>query len=93
MPPSPNAKPKNRPATVPTRKRHELLAVDDDRRKADARMSPIGTLRNASPEQIRVRQRERERQTPRIENQMTNLRPNRSPSAPPATVPTATDAR
>ena len=31
--------------------------------------------------------------TPRIENQMTNLRPNRSPSAPPTTVPTATAAR
>ena len=30
---------------------------------------------------------------PRIENQMTYLRPKRSPSGPPATVPTATAAR
>ena len=29
----------------------------------------------------------------RIDAQITNLRPNRSPSAPPATVPIATDAR
>ena len=53
-------------------------------------MRPMGTDRRARPEQADVRQRQVKGRTPRIEPQMTALRPKRSPNGPPMMVPAAT---
>ena len=79
---------------MPTRPGHELLPVDDDRRErrgqheADDDAQRRSSRRGPTYGRASVNG-----STPRIENQMTYLRPNRSPSGPPAKVPTATAAR
>ncbi len=61
--------------------------------KAEASSRPMTTVSGPVQNRPACGNSRENGSTPRIENQITVLRPNRSPSGPPATVPAATAAR
>ncbi len=92
-PPSPKARPKNSPEMRPTFPGTSSWAYTRMAEKAEDSTSPMMTVRavvQASPAYGRAREKG---STPRMEAQMTRLRPMRSPMGPPSTVPAAAAPR
>src|SRR5829696_5994224 len=92
-PARPNDSPKNSPEIVPTLPGTRSIAYTTIAEEADARVSPITTVRiavHASPTCGKARVNGI---NPRIEPQITDLRPIRSPTGQPISDPTATAAR
>ena len=71
---------------------YQLLPVNHDGRKGRGRDQSCDHRHGSGPEQTPCGNKV-VAMAPGIENQITNLRPKRSPNGPPASVPTAMDAR
>ena len=89
----PNARPKNSPEIMPTLPGTSSCAYTRIAENAEARITPMGTLSTPVQNRFACGSTSVNGRMPRIENQMTYLRPMRSPIGPPANVPTATAAR
>src|SRR3954454_19950842 len=92
-PPIPKAKPKNKPDTVPTLPGSKSCAYTKMAEKAEARISPMNTLKMVVQKRFTWGSNNVKGATPKIENQMTYFLPKRSPSGPPRNVPTAVENR
>ncbi len=89
MPPIPNAKPKNNPDTAPTLPGMSSWANTRMAENADANISPMMKLKIPVHNRPTCGSSIEKGATPRMENQMTRLRPTRSPIGPPKSVPRA----
>src|SRR5882672_2296905 len=90
IPPSPNASPKKVPDIVPTFVGTSSCAKTKIVENADARINPITTLKIPVQNKFAYGSISVNGKTPRIEYQITTLRPMRSPTGPPKNVPAAT---
>jgi len=72
---------------------NQFLREHHNRREGGGQDEADYDAEDAGPKEINVRQYQRERHTPRIEHQMTYLRPMRSPIGPPIRVPAAVEPR
>src|SRR5579864_2047577 len=93
MPPRPNARPKKNPETVPILPGNSSCAKTKIVENADARINPITTLRMLVQNRLAYGSSSVNGSTPRMEYQITTLRPMRSPTGPPKNVPAATAPR
>src|SRR6266404_313723 len=93
IPPNPNASPKKNPETVPTLPGTSSCAKTRIVENAEARISPITTLKIPVQNKFAYGSSSVNGSTPRIEYQITTLRPMRSPTGPPKNVPAATAPR
>ena len=89
----PNAKPKNNPAIVPTLPGINSCAYTRIAENADDRINPITTVSTLVQNKSTCGNSSVNGNTPRIETQITYLRPTRSPTGPPTSVPNATAPR
>ena len=71
----------------------QLLGYTMIAEKAEARIMPIKTVSTAVATSPTCGKARENGATPRIENQITRLRPIRSPTGPPTIVPRATEKR
>ena len=92
-PPIPNAKPKNTPEIKPNASRHQLLRVDDDRGERRGQNQTNHHVNTGVQKRLACGNSSVNGRTPRIEPQITYLRPKRSPIGPPRMVPAATAPR
>jgi hypothetical protein len=90
IPPNPNASPKKVPEIVPTFVGTSSCAKTKIVENADARINPITTLKIPVQNRFAYGNISVNGSTPRIEYQITTLRPMRSPTGPPKNVPAAT---
>src|SRR5713226_209342 len=90
IPPKPNASPKNVPDIVPTLLGTSSCAKTRIVENAEAKINPITTLKIPVQNKFAYGSSNVNGNTPRIEYQMTTLRPMRSPTGPPKNVPAAT---
>src|SRR5712671_2354673 len=90
IPPNPNASPKNVPDIVPTLLGTSSCANTRIVENADAKINPITTLKIPVQNKFAYGSINVNGNTPRIEYQITTLRPMRSPTGPPKNVPAAT---
>src|SRR6266853_1101388 len=93
IPPNPNASPKNVPDIVPTLLGTSSCANTRIVENADARINPITTLKIPVQNKFAYGSSSVNGSTPKIEYQITTLRPIRSPTGPPKNVPAATAPR
>ena len=89
----PKAKPKNRPETVPTLPGISSCAKTRMAENADAMTKPMITVNTVVQARSRCGSASVNGATPRIEPQITRLRPMRSPIGPPSSEPAATANR
>ena len=89
----PKAKPKNRPAIIPTLPGTSSCAYTRIAENADARIRPITTLSTPVHSRFAYGSASVNGSTPRMDAQMTYLRPILSPTGPPMMVPAATAPR
>src|SRR5579863_9841090 len=87
----PNANPKKSPDIMPTFPGNNSCAYTRIAEKAEARMTPIGTVKTAVQKRFACGSSKVNGATPRIENQITYFLPKRSPNGPPSKVPDATE--
>src|SRR6185437_13156606 len=90
IPPMPNANPKNNPEIIPTFPGTSSCAYTRIAEKADARITPMTTLSTAVQKRFAYGSTSVNGSTPRMEHQITYLRPTLSPTGPPMMVPAAT---
>ena len=90
-PPMPKAKPKNRPATKPTFPGINSCAYTKIAEKAEAKIIPIGTIKTPVQNKLACGKSNANGAAPKIETQITYLRPILSPMGPPNKVPAATE--
>src|SRR5882762_8791646 len=93
IPPNPNANPKNVPEIVPTFVGTSSCAKTRIVENAEAKINPITTLKIPVQNKFAYGSTSVKGSTPRIEYQITTLRPRRSPTGPPKNVPAATAPR
>lgn len=89
-PPMPKAKPKKRPATKPTLPGINSCAYTRIAENADAKIIPIGTTKTPVQNKFAWGNNSANGATPKIDAQITYLRPILSPIGPPNKVPAAT---
>ena len=92
-PPKPNISPKKMPAMRPTLSGIRSVAYTTIDEKAEAMINPERKVQTRVQNRLAKGMMRAKGAAPRIENQMTYLRPNLSPNIPPATVPMAKAAR
>src|SRR6185437_6800058 len=86
--------PEEQPCNEPDLSRYQFLGIDQNGGEGGGQDDADKDREDARPEQVGgVWQRQRKGATPRIENQITYLRPKRSPTGPPIIVPAATAKR
>ena len=92
-PPKPNISPKNIPAIIPTLSGIRSVAYTTIDENAEAIISPERKQNIMVQVRLTYGIAKANGAAPSIENQMTYLRPKRSPNMPPATVPMANAAK
>ncbi len=90
-PPMPKAKPKNKPATKPTFPGISSWAYTKIAENAEAKIIPIGTIKTPVQNKLAWGSSNANGAAPRIDTQITYLRPILSPIGPPSKVPAATE--
>ena len=90
IPPSPKFSPKNSPAIMPTLSGFNSVAYTSMAENADEITSPIMTASRMVSMKFTYGNANANGAAPRIDPQMTYLRPYLSPTLPPNTVPMAT---
>src|SRR5687768_17076155 len=83
MPAKPKARPKNKPEISPTRPGTRSCAYTSIAENADARMTPITALSTPVQNRLAYGSNTENGNTPRIDHQITRLRPIASPTGPP----------
>jgi hypothetical protein len=93
IPPIPNANPKNKPDTIPIFPGINSWAYTNIAGNAEDNINPMGTINIPVQKILAYGSNKENGAVPKIENQITYLRPNLSPKGPPIIVPHATEKR